>query len=73
MRIDYGKHLFAPGLYPGWLSGVPVHRLVQFLFVLILVIFIPQTTLEATQGQMDGFFSQLSFKCYLLEVATVGD
>ena len=28
---------------------------------------------ETTQGQMDGFFSQLSFKCYLTEVASVGD
>jgi len=30
-------------------------------------------TLEATQGQMDGFFSQLPYKCYLEEVASVGD
>ena len=29
--------------------------------------------LEATQGQMDGFFSQLSYKCHLEEVASVGD
>jgi len=29
--------------------------------------------LEATQGQMDGFFSQLPYKCYLEEVASVGD
>ena len=28
--------------------------------------------LEATQGRMDGFFSQLPYKCYL-EVASVGD
>ena len=27
----------------------------------------------ATQGQMDGFFSQLLYKCYLEEVASVGD
>ena len=31
------------------------------------------TTLETTQGQMIGFFSQLLFKCYLEEVASVGD
>jgi hypothetical protein len=31
------------------------------------------TTLEATQGQMNGFFSQPPFICYLLEVASVGD
>ena len=30
-------------------------------------------TLETTQGQIDGFFSQLPFKCYLPEVASVGD
>ena len=29
--------------------------------------------LEATQGQMDGFFRQLLYKCYLEEVASVGD
>ena len=32
-----------------------------------------QAALEATQGQMDGFFSQLSYKCHLEEVASVGD
>ena len=31
------------------------------------------TTPETTQGQMHGFFSQLAFKCYLPEVASVGD
>ena len=30
------------------------------------------TTLETTQGRIDGFFSQLPFKCYLPEVASVG-
>ena len=30
------------------------------------------STLETAQGQMDGFFSQLSFRCYLPEVASVG-
>ena len=29
--------------------------------------------LEATQGQMDGFCSQLPYTCYLEEVASVGD
>ena len=29
--------------------------------------------LEVTQGQMDGFLSQLPFKCHLEEVASVGD
>jgi hypothetical protein len=29
--------------------------------------------LEATQGQMDGFFSQLPYECHLEEVASVGD
>jgi len=29
------------------------------------------TALEATQGQMDGFFSQLPYRCYLEEVASV--
>ena len=31
------------------------------------------TALETTQGQIDGFRSQLPFKCYLPEVASVGD
>ena len=29
------------------------------------------TALEITQGQIHGFFSQLIFKCYLTEVASV--
>jgi len=32
-----------------------------------------RTTLETTQGQKDGFFSPLLFKCYLPEVASVGN
>jgi hypothetical protein len=32
-----------------------------------------EAALEATQGQMDGFFSQLPYKCHLKEVASVGD
>jgi hypothetical protein len=28
-------------------------------------------TLETAQGQIDGFFSQLPFKCYLPAVASV--
>ena len=31
-----------------------------------------QATLEATQGQMDGFFSQLPYKCHQNRVASVG-
>jgi hypothetical protein len=30
-------------------------------------------TLDTTRGQIDGFFSQHLFKCYLPEVASVGD
>ena len=29
--------------------------------------------LEATQGQLDGFFSQLPYKCHQNRVASVGD
>jgi len=32
-----------------------------------------ESALEATQGPMDGFFSQHPYKCYLEEVASVGD
>ena len=32
-----------------------------------------EVTLETSQGQIDGFFSQLPFKCYLSEVASVGN
>ena len=32
-----------------------------------------KATLEATQGQMDGFFRQLPYICDLEEVASVGD
>ena len=31
------------------------------------------TALEATQGQMHGFLSQLPYKCHLKEVEFVGD
>jgi hypothetical protein len=31
------------------------------------------STLETTQGQIDGFFSRLQFKFYLAEVASVGN
>ena len=31
------------------------------------------STLEATQGQNHSLFSQLPYKCYLEEVASVGD
>ena len=31
------------------------------------------STLETTQGQMDGFFSQLPYKCHQTRVASVGD
>ena len=31
------------------------------------------STLEATQGQMDGSFSQLPYKCHLEEIASVRD
>ena len=32
-----------------------------------------KTTLETTQGQIDGFFGQLLFKFHLPEVASVGN
>ena len=31
-----------------------------------------KTVLEVTQGQMDGFLSDLLYKCHLEEVASVG-
>ena len=34
---------------------------------------VPYPALEATQGQIDGFFNQFPHKCYLEEVASVGD
>jgi len=52
-----------------------------FVFRLLLEIASPDDNppvgkgpaLEATQGQHDSFFSQLPYKCYLEEVASVGD
>ena len=32
-----------------------------------------KSTLETTEGQIDGFCSKLSFKCCLTELASVGD
>ena len=37
------------------------------------VVQLPPTTQEATQGQLDAFFSQLLYKFHLEEVASVGD
>ena len=34
---------------------------------------IPYAALEATQGQIDGFFSKLPCKCHQNRVASVGD
>ena len=36
-------------------------------------LFPAESALDATQGKMDGFFSQLPYKCHLAEVASVGD
>ena len=33
----------------------------------------PKPALESIQEQMDRFFSQLPYKCYLEKVASVGD
>jgi len=41
-----------------------VHRLRKFS---------PQAALESTQGQFDGFFSQITYKSYQNRVASVGD
>jgi hypothetical protein len=42
---------------------------------LLAAIFImwDRATLEATQGQIDGFFSELIYKCHQNRVASVGD
>ena len=32
-----------------------------------------RAAMEATQGQIDGFFSQLPYKCHQNRVASVGD
>ena len=59
MGVDQRNHLFAPGLSPGWVTSAAAA---------------PRgATLETTQGQSDGFFSQLLFKSYLPEEASVGD
>jgi hypothetical protein len=45
----------------------------QVRLLLISVVLGPPTTLETTQGQINGFVSQLPSKCYLPKVASVGD
>ena len=45
-------------------KNVQMHRGVQMT---------PLPTLEATQGQFEGFFSQLPYKCHQNRVASVGD
>ena len=36
-------------------------------------LFVTTRTLETTQGPIDDFFVQVTFKCYLPEEASVGD
>ena len=50
-----------------------VDKLGGFLETLLTTAACSITALEATQGQMDGFFGQLPNKCHLEEVASVGD
>ena len=44
-------------------------RLIDFLYRPTLGLRV--TALETTQGQIDGFFSQLPYKCYQNRVASV--
>ena len=39
----------------------------------VLILPLPQPALEATQGPNERFLSPLPYKCYLFEVASVGD
>jgi len=49
------------------LVGMESVRRIRFLRPLCVA------TLEATQGQIDGFFRQLPYKCHQNRVASVGD
>ena len=60
---------------PGALTRVslePEYPLSKHQSILVAQDITSQATLETTQGQIDGFFSQPLFKCYLPEVASVG-
>ena len=61
-------------------ASVPQHISVKCLFFRSVLQFMVDQfnllispALEATQGQIDGLCSQLPYKCYLFEVASVGD
>ena len=70
MEVDRRNHEFAPGLPPGWgHEGIGEHtskwRGAQAPVAETCVsrlIGISVTTLEATQAQIDGFFSELPYK-----------
>jgi len=49
-------------------SSLLIPPLLAFAYVLS-----PPPALEATQGQMDGFFSQLPYKFHQSRVTSVGD
>ena len=54
-------------------GGVFRHDIHQTILVLSLRSREGRSALEATQGQMDGFLSQLPYKCHQNRVASVGD
>ena len=65
----FGPHKFKfwVELYASWSWGV------SFMVAGVGFYTINPAAQEATQGQTDGYFSQLPFKYYLPEVASVGD
>ena len=54
-------------------SDIGVEKSLDSKIALSAVVSLPAATLETTQWQVDGFFNQLEFKCYLPEVASMGD
>jgi len=57
----------------GWGEGRHPSTYMCLQFVWDEVHFRADPALETTQGQMDGFFSQLPYKCHQNRVASVGD
>ena len=61
------------GVGEQWMLHVCLALALDRWKALVTLPFRTLSILETTHGQMDGFFSQLQFKCYLPEVVSVRD
>jgi len=73
MRAKLEKEGAAPEKLLGVLEALKVQSVHPLDSGVVATDCVSETSLEATQGQIDGFFSQLPYKCHQNRVASVGD